>query len=390
MGLLDLFKKNKDTQGAVKEGSVIKTISGYKPVYHSHAGEIYEEGLVRAAIDARARHNSKLKVMIVGTAKPSLQAKMRLAPNFLMTWSQFLYRVSTILDIQNTSFIIPIYDTGMNITGYFPVLPSDCTVVEYDKEYYLRVKLKTTTVACPLRECAILTRFQYKSDFFGESNRALDETMDMIAIQDRGIKDAVNNSATYKFIAQVNNFAKADDLKNERLRFSEENLTKEAEAGGLLLFPNTYTNIQQVKQNAKAVDADEMRLIRENIYDYYGVNEKILRNEADAEELDAFFNGAIEPFAIQFSEAMTMAMFTERERAQGSILIANANRLQYMSTTAKVSMAQQLLDRGAMSINEARELFNYPPVENGDVRTIRGEYKDAEDMGGQIDATENQ
>lgn len=388
MGLLDLFKRNKDTQGAVREGSTITTISGYKPVYRSHAGEIYEEGLVRAAIDARARHNSKLKVMVVGTAKPSLQSKMRLAPNFLMTWSQFLYRVSTILDIQNTSFIIPIYDAGMNITGYFPVLPSDCVVVEYDKEYYLRVKLKTATVACPLRECAILTKFQYRSDFFGESNRALDETMDLIAIQDRGIKDAVNNSATYKFIAQVNNFSKADDLKNERLRFSEENLTKEAEAGGLLLFPNTYTNIQQVKQNASAVDADEMRLIRENIYDYYGVNEKILRNEATADELDAFFNGAIEPFAIQFSEAMTMAMFTERERTQGSLLIANANRLQYMNTTAKVSMAQQLLDRGAMSINEARELFNYPPVDNGDVRTIRGEYKDADEMGGQINAEE--
>ena len=155
------------------------------------------------------------------------------------------------------------------------------------------------------------------------------------------------------------------------------------------MFPNTYQNIQQVKQNASAVDADEMRLIRENIYDYYGVNEKVLRNEATADELDAFFNGAIEPFAIQFSESMTMAMFTERERAQGSYLIANANRLQYMSTTAKVSMAQQMLDRGAMSINEARELFNYPPVENGDVRTIRGEYKDAEDMGGINNADEN-
>ena len=42
-------------------------------------------------------------------------------------------------------------------------------------------------------------------------------------------------------------------------------------------------------------------------------------------------------------------------------------------------MAQQLLDRGVMSINEARELFNYGTVENGDVRFIRGEYKDADE-----------
>lgn len=102
-----------------------------------------------------------------------------------------------------------------------------------------------------------------------------------------------------------------------------------------------------------------------------------MRNEANGDELDAFFNGAIEPFAIQFSEAMTKVIFSERERSLGSYLLATANRLQYMGMAAKVSMAQQMLDRGVMSINEARELFNYAPVEGGELRTIRGEYKNA-------------
>ena len=112
----------------------------------------------------------------------------------------------------------------------------------------------------------------------------------------------------------------------------------------------------------------------------FGVNEKVLRNEANGDELDAFFNGAIEPFAIQFSESMTRAIFTERERANGSYLMANANRLQFMSIAAKTALAQLMLDRGVMSINEARELFNYAPVEGGEMRTIRGEYKDAGDV----------
>lgn len=55
-------------------------------------------------------------------------------------------------------------------------------------------------------------------------------------------------------------------------------------------------------------------------------------------------------------------------------------------------MAQQLLDRGVMSINEARELFNYTEVENGDVRFIRGEYVNTDDRveetGGNEDAKE--
>ena len=89
-------------------------------------------------------------------------------------------------------------------------------------------------------------------------------------------------------------------------------------------------------------------------------------------------------------DAMTKAMFSERERSNGSYLIANANRLQYMTTKQKVEMAQQMLDRGVMSINEARELFNYAPVDGGDLRTIRGEYKDSEEIGGNNNASENE
>jgi hypothetical protein len=126
------------------------------------------------------------------------------------------------------------------------------------------------------------------------------------------------------------------------------------------------------------VDAEQMRLILENVSNYFGVNEEVLKNQANGNKLDAFFNGAIEPFAIQFSEALTKAVFSERERALGNYILANANRLQYMSTSEKVQMAQQMLDRGVMSINEARELFNYEPVDGGDVRTIRGEYKNAD------------
>ena len=145
----------------------------------------------------------------------------------------------------------------------------------------------------------------------------------------------------------------------------------------MLLFPNTYTSIQQLNQSAYKVDAEQLKQIQTNVFNYFGVNLDVIQNKATPDQLDGFYNGAIEPFAISFSEAMTMAMFSERERAQGSKLVANANRLQYMSTTAKVNMAQQLLDRGVMTVNEARELFNYEPVEGGDARPIRGEYYNA-------------
>ena len=394
---MSLFEKIFRPREATKSEQVVNgakpffyELNNYRPVFTDWKGEIYEDALVRAAIDARARHISKLKVEIRGSAQPSFQNKMRQGPNQWQTYSQFLYRISTILDVHNTAFVVPVFDAGMVITGYYPVLPKKCEIVEYKGEPWLRYKFSYgNTAAVELRKCAVLNKFQYKDDFFGENNDALDETMKMMDIQNQGIEDGVQNAASYRFMAQVNNFTKADDLKNERVRFSQENLTADAEAGGLLLFPNTYQNIQQIKTNAYQIDPEQTKLINENVFKYFGVNDRILKNEATSDELDAFFNGAIEPFAIQFGEAMTKAIFSERERANGSYLIANANRLQYMTTKQKVEMAQQMLDRGVMSINEARELFNYLPVEGGDVRTIRGEYKDSNEIGGNDNASEN-
>lgn len=385
MGLFDyIFKPKaaKESQKALANANgYFKTLTAYEPIFTSWTGCIYESELVRAAIDARARHISKLKVTFEGSANPKLQARMRLQPNKFQTYSQFLYRVSTILDNTNNCVITPVFDDQLNVIGYIPVLPNNCKLLEYKGEPWIRYEFSNKKVgAVKLSECALLTKFQYKSDFFGESNRALDETMNLIHVQNQGIEEAVKNSVTYRFMARLDNFALSSDLKKERERFVENNLA-DGNKGGLLLFPNTYSDIRQINQTAYTVDAAQREAIENNVYDYFGVNRDIMQNKANSEALDAFFEGAIEPFAIQFSDAMTNAMFTERERAQGSKCVANANRLQYMSTSQKIQMAKELSDRGALTIDEVRELFNYAPLPNGagEMTPIRGEYYDVGD-----------
>ena len=387
MSLLDkIFRpaEAKKSENALQEASAFfQTLTAYAPVFTNWGGAIYESEIVRASIDARARHISKLKVETVGTANQSLQKKLAQGPNQWQTWSQFLYRVSTILDVNNTAFIVPVFDERMIITGVFPVLPSMCSLVEYDGDIWLRYQFSTGQFAAvEFKKCAVLTKHQYRSDFFGDSNYPLKETMQLIHIQNQGIEEGVKNAATFRFMATLNNFSNAADLAKERERFREANLSSESKAGGFLLFPNTYKDIKQVDVKPYAVDADQMKQIRENVFNYFGVSEGVLQNSAKNEDLEAFFDGAIEPFAIQLSEAMTKMLFSERERANGSYLIASANRLQYMSTTQKVAMARELGDRGAILIDEIRELFNYAPLPNGagQVAPIRGEYKATDEL----------
>lgn len=374
-------KKSEEALSEAK--SFFQTLTAYAPVFTNWGGAIYESEIVRAAIDARARHISKLKVETTGTANPSLTSKLALGPNKWQTWSQFLYRVSTILDVNNTAFIVPVFDDRMSITGVFPVLPAMCSLVEYEGEIWLRYQFANGQYAAvEFSKCAVMTKHQYKSDFFGDSNFPLRETMQLIHIQNQGIQEGVKNAATFRFMATLNNFSNAADIAKERKRFTENNLSTESEAGGFLLFPNTYKDIKQIDVKPYSVDADQMKQIRENVFNYFGVSEDVLQNKAKPEDLEAFFDGAIEPFAIQFSEVLTKMLFSERERSLGSYLIANANRLQYMSNTQKVAMARELGDRGAIMVDEIRELFNYAPLPNGagQVAPIRGEYKATDEL----------
>lgn len=379
MGLFDkIFRpdKAKESEKALKNANkLFQTLTAYRPVYTSWGGAIYESEIVRAAIDARARHMSKLKIEVIGSANPSLQNKLKLGMNQFQTNSQFLYRTSTILDVHNTCFIVPVFDERMIITGYFPVLPTNCELIEYKGEAWLRYRFVNGMIAAvEFKKCAILTKHQYKSDFFGDSNHALDETMQLIHIQRQGVQEAIKNTSTFRFMAQLSNFTKPEDLAKEAKRFTKENLSSESEAGGFLLFPNTYKDIKQIDVKPYTVDPEQMKQIQNNVFNYFGVNEDILQNKAYGDKWSAFYEGAIEPFAVQLSEALTKAAFSENERNRGSMIMATANRLQYLSNADKLNVSSQMADRGIMSRNEIREIWNLPPIEGGDVPTIRGEY----------------
>lgn len=386
MGLFDsIFRPNREQTKAVN-AEFFKTFTPYKPVFHTWQGSIYESELIRAAISARARHVSKLRYESIGSAKPGLQAKLRQGPNQWQTWPQFLSRTSTILDIHNTAFIVPVKDKNLTTTGYYTVLPDRCEVVDYKDEPWLRYKFANAQVgAVRLSECVVLVQHQYKRDFFGETNYALEPTVKMIDLNKQGIEEAIKNGATFRFWAKAANFNMDMDLKKEADRFGKLAFS---DSDGMLLFPNTYTDIHQYDNKPYTVDADQMKQIQSNVYNYFGVNEDVLQNKAFGDSWSAFYEGCIEVFAIALSDGLTKAMFSERERAAGNEIIFTSNRLQYMSNADKLQVAAQLTDRGIFSINEARDIFNLPHVEGGDIRTIRGEYKNVNDLEEQTNDTE--
>lgn len=374
MGLLEKLFPGRTAK--VKQAATYFETLNYTPVFHNWKGAIYEQQQVRAAIDALARHTSKLAFTIEGSAKPALQIKLKHGPNEFQTWSQFLYQARTIYEVDTTLFIVPVMDKYGEISGVYPVTPLRAKIEEYQGKIYIKYQFQHRQMAeMELENCAILTKYQYDREFFGGENEALKETLDLLHMQNQGITEGIKNSASFRFMAKHKRFADPDDLEKEQNRFTEKHL---AGKSGFLLFPNEYDEVKQIDSKPFVVDAKQQELINTNINNYFGVNKEIMQNSATGDELGAFYEGAIEPFTVQLSEAMTRQLFSFREQSNGNRVLFTANRLQFMTNSVKLSTAAELVDRGILSINDAREFWNLPPVEGGDERVIRGEYWNAD------------
>ena len=348
-------------------------LDGYTPIFSDYDGGVYEMELTRACVHAFANHSSKLMPTMVGVDSQRIGLILDGKPNPFMTTAQFVYKVATLYDAKNTCFITPILDEFDRLVGFYPVNPSQTEVIEVEGEPWLRYTFRNgKKAAIELARCGVISKYLYNSDIKGETNQALTPTLQLLATQNQGIAEGIKNSASIRFMATMGNLVKKEDLKKERKQWVDDNLGPDA--GGLALFPNTYNNVQQIQSAAHIVDAEQMKLIENRVYTYFGTNAKILQNEATGDEWSAYFEGKIEPFALQLSQAMTCMVFNESERKRGKAIVWTTNRLQYMTNADKLQVSSQLFDRGVLTHNMIMDIWNLPHVEDGDKRYIRKEY----------------
>lgn len=381
MGIFEKVFKNKKE---ITVSNYFKTLSAYSPVFTSYDGGIYEMERARAAIHSFATACSKLKPEITGSAYKNLEQTLQFKPNPFMDTSKFLYRIATILSVTNNAFIVPIEDDNGMISGYYPLLPQNCEVLDVDGEPYLRYTfLNGKKAAIELEKVGIMNQFQFKDDFFGEDNRALNPTMQLIHTQNQGIINGVKNSANIRFLAKIANILNPEDIKKERQKFTEENLSAENKSG-MIIYDNKFTELKQVESKPFVANPIQMKQINESIDNYFGTNEAILQNKYNENEWNAYYEGKIEPFAIQLSLVLSNMTFSKRELSYKNSIIFTANRLQYASNTTKLQISTQLFDRGLINRNTVMDIWNMAHVEGGDKFYIRKEYAEIDklDQGG--------
>lgn len=377
MGIFNRLKENREERKNIQRlESKFKLLTGYNSVFTTYNGGLYEMGLTRSCIDKIATQCSKLNPVINGNKNyNNLNILLQTKPNRLMTTQQFLYRLVTILLVENNAYIIPIFENSltMKIIGFYPARASGSRIVRMDGTDYLVYQIDNKEYVVEYDFAGILRRHYYKKEYLGESNSAIHSTMDLINTQEQGIKEGIKSGAMIRFLARLGVVQNPDSISAEQKRLKEEQLSVENN-GGVLIFDNKYSDVQKVDSKPFIVDKENMDLIKNNVFDYFHMSEEILQNKASEDQWNMFYEDVIEPIAVQISQVLTNMIIKATDIARGLNVVLESTKLQFISNGTKLNVSQQLFDRGILSTNQVMDIWNLPHVDDGDKRYIRKEY----------------
>ncbi len=376
MGVLSkYFPQSLAQQGSYIPRTGYTTFTESAPSFAAWDGSLFDHPLTRAAIERFAVACSKLKPEFVGSdnCKPNVRKLFETWPNDMMTWPAFLARAATIYEMDTTLFVVPGLDRNLNTVALFPLKPVYTEICEYEGEPWCIFHLLNGQVmAIEYKRCAVISKFQYLSDFFGAGNGVMDTTLSLLEAQRQAEELAVRNGARIRFIGRVTGMTHGDDLTAKREAFYVDNLSSQ-NTTGLMLYDNTFEDIQQVKEDRYIIEDDEMERVAKQVYSYFGINEAILTNSYTEEQWGAWYEGRVEPFGLALAEAMSKALFTDRERRNNYVQFSSSY-LEYATPESKRRVINDMLDRAAITWNQAADILQMPHFPGGDMRILRGEF----------------
>lgn len=348
--------------------SMWREIGGYRSVFSSFGSDIYANETVRACIRTLAEHTSKANVKVLRDGLPGdkrLQRMIQYRPNIYMNGKDFLYKVRTLLEINNTVFIYIMRDDLGRCVGLYPMPSAQMEALEVQGGLYIKFSFPTGIVMVhPWEDLAVLRKDYNKSDIWGDSNTAILTSLDLLNTTNDGMANAIKSTANLRGILKSTKaMLSPEDVKRNKDQFVSDYLTI-ANGSGIASLDSTQEftplSLQPVIANYKTVE--DLRL---NIYRYFGVNEDAIMSKLFGDAWDAFYEAKIEPVLVALGLELTNKIFSARERGFENEIIFESNRMQYMSTASKLSLTS-FVDRAIMTPNEVREVLNLAPVPWGD------------------------
>ncbi|MFR5844232.1 MAG: phage portal protein [Oscillospiraceae bacterium] len=345
-----------------------RLLSTYDSSFTPFSGRAWDIATVRAAVDAWARNAAKIQprhIRRTGGRREDMSDYidriLQTRPNPYMTAYAFYYKVASQFAVYNNAFILPVFDGG-KLTAIYPINASRVDLVEYMGQMYARLTFATGSVyTVPYEQIIHLRRHFLDNDIFGDDNRPLTPTLETADSFNQSMSKFAKLVSVIRGILKANSVTKTEDLNKRRDDFIRDNLRMENNGAGVVVVDSKY-DYTPITQKETPLPVGQLEFVRREIYDYFGVNEEIVQNKADAEKMDAFYRGQLAPFYMQLAQGLTNALFTEREQGFGNEIICELDRIQFETLDKRVSAAQFLTNIGAVSLDQVLDIFGFPPI----------------------------
>lgn len=363
MGVLKNIFGN--TKQLVQKLSRWRELGTYRSTFTNFGGDMFQSELVRSCIRPLAEHTSKANVRCTDVRIEKLLSH---SPNMYMNGKDFLAKVRIKLELKNTAFIYIQRDERARVIGFYPVPFSWFEALEYKNGLFIKFHFDgdaTSNLILPWEDLAVVRKDYNSSDIAGDDNSAILNTLEMISVSNQGISNAIKATANLRGILKSTKAMLApEDIKKQKEDFVKEYLSLENE-GGIASLDSTQ-EFTPITMSPVVTNYAQMKEMRENVYRYFGVNDSIIMSDYTEAQMEAFYEGRIEPFLVALSLELSRKVFTPREQGFNNHIVYESNRMQYASNATKLAMVA-LVDRGALTPNEWRQIFNLAPVKGGDV-----------------------
>lgn len=361
-------------------------INSFNSLITNYNSEIYNDLTVRSCVDTIARHVSKLKPVHIikdedGRHLQStiINSLLNSRPNIYMSTADFLYKVTSQLLYYGNAFIFLQKDTQNNIIGFYPIDFATCELKEVNNALYLKFNFYTgKTIAVPYTDIIHIRRNFSSHDFLGQdAYQPLQETLSNLFKARRSISNKVENSGKISGVLKIKGNVGQENWITQAKTFAKNFMSFSNDTGGIAAVDSS-TDFVPITNKVESAEDTQLKYLQSEVYSYFGLTESIVSGNYTETEWQAFYESIIESIKIQLSQEFTAKVFTDQERKYGNLIDFNSNRLTYASTANKVSMVKELGALGLLTTNEARELFDLPPVEDGDKRLVSLNYINAD------------
>lgn len=337
----------------------------------AYANDIYREG-----VDAIARNVAKLKgahiVNYDGVHKTVTDARLnrclQVAPNAYMTAYDLLYKLTTHYYLYNNCFAFLNRNEKGDVVSIYPITCTQADFLADDNgTLYIQFRFRNGKEFTARYSDVIHLRRHFNSDeLLGDSNDAVIPALELAHAENEGIINGIRSGAQIRGILKYTQIMSEEKLKADKEAFIQDYL--DVSNNGGIVATDSKSEYTPINSTPTAINADETKETKTKIYNYLGITEAIVNSSYTEDQYGAFYESVIEPLALQLSLEFTRKIFNERERAYGNEIVFESGRVIYSNNQTRLNMIKELVPYGLLTVNEAREILNLAPVEDGDKR----------------------